>query len=435
MAKKKITVNMESTVKATKLSEVPILETKTLDLSLIDFNPLNAHGRHDTPEMIDELAKELKEVGLVHNIVVYPYKNDNGEDRYMLVSGERRTKAYKKMLMPTINASIIKKPAKRSDEFKLIISANEAVRKSTVEEKLNLISEYKDLVESELKNGSFDDYDATELKAYIVDAFGVSERQADKYILINDALSPELTEMLKEEKIDINLASSIAALSEQGQNYSLSILQSDEIKTEEDFDIAKKLTANFAKEVKKATRAHTSNSAKTGIEYREKTLPVLKSDLKKEEAQLSELKRELENIPESEQDYIDKKTEIAEKEKNVEKINAKIIKGEKELLRYKEEVASNYRKIEDATQELYNIATATLKNKGIEPANKDDDSNANTPNYEELLAKEIKKASNAINNLVYLIATNENMVDSIDCEDVDDMLDKLKAIAKQCKTK
>ena len=48
---------------------------------------------------IDELAAQIKEQGLLEAITVVPYKNDaNGEERYLLVNGERRYRALMKLI-------------------------------------------------------------------------------------------------------------------------------------------------------------------------------------------------------------------------------------------------------------------------------------------------------------------------------------------------
>ena len=59
----------------------------------IEFNPKNTRfNDEDTEEEIEDLAENIKLYGLFHPIGVFPRGN-----KYMLFSGERRTKAFKKL--------------------------------------------------------------------------------------------------------------------------------------------------------------------------------------------------------------------------------------------------------------------------------------------------------------------------------------------------
>lgn len=68
----------------------------------IEFNPNNTRFREkDTDESISELAKSIDDYGLLTPIIVYKHGS-----KYMLISGERRTRACMKLNLRTIDALI-----------------------------------------------------------------------------------------------------------------------------------------------------------------------------------------------------------------------------------------------------------------------------------------------------------------------------------------
>ena len=69
--------------------------TEVINLDMIRENENNAVYRAiDTDESIEKLAESIKLSGLIHNIAVSKKKED-GKPYYLLLSGERRLKAYK----------------------------------------------------------------------------------------------------------------------------------------------------------------------------------------------------------------------------------------------------------------------------------------------------------------------------------------------------
>lgn len=75
---------------------------KDIPVEDIVFNPNNTiFSKMDTDETISELAKSIEDRGLLTPITVFKYG-----DKYMLISGERRTKAYMLLNRRTIPANI-----------------------------------------------------------------------------------------------------------------------------------------------------------------------------------------------------------------------------------------------------------------------------------------------------------------------------------------
>ena len=69
--------------------------TEIIDIDLIRENENNAVYRNiDTEESIEKLAESIKLSGLIHNIAVSKHKEE-GKTYYLLLSGDRRLKAYR----------------------------------------------------------------------------------------------------------------------------------------------------------------------------------------------------------------------------------------------------------------------------------------------------------------------------------------------------
>lgn len=81
------------------------VDSKIMDICIDDIrlNPDNAiFVENDTEEDINNLAYDIEKNGLLHNLVVFEVMEKNAEGRgekraYMLLSGERRYKAIKKL--------------------------------------------------------------------------------------------------------------------------------------------------------------------------------------------------------------------------------------------------------------------------------------------------------------------------------------------------
>ena len=77
-------------------------DVKNIPIEDIEFNPKNTRfNDDDTDEEIEELAENIELYGLFHPVAVFPHGN-----KYMLFSGERRTKAYIKLKRREIPAMI-----------------------------------------------------------------------------------------------------------------------------------------------------------------------------------------------------------------------------------------------------------------------------------------------------------------------------------------
>lgn len=185
--------------------------TEMIPISSIIMNEDNVFSANDTDEEIQSLAENIKENGLIHNITVA----ETAPDQYLLISGERRTKAMKYLGRDTIKANI-KSGLSEFEILKLLFFANSETREYTTEEKIHIINDFKE----KIKRFSIDDKaSVSAFNSYVSEAFNIHPRQASKLISISSELSEGLKELLFSDTIDINTAAAFAQLPEDYQNY------------------------------------------------------------------------------------------------------------------------------------------------------------------------------------------------------------------------
>lgn len=213
--------------------EQELIKYEFIPLSAIDLNPDNVFAVTDTEEEIAEFAEKLKaENGTLHNIVVKP----NGEGRYMIISGERRVRAYKLLKKETIFAQI-RPEGSWIDDFKLICCANTDTRKYTNERCDNIVREIKE----KLAKYCPDENNRKTLLSMVQGAFGVSQVQAYKYINVSEDLIDSLKQLYFEEVFGINEAVLYSGLTQEAQDRIYEIYG--------EYDNAKEIAQNYAKKV------------------------------------------------------------------------------------------------------------------------------------------------------------------------------------------
>lgn len=223
-----------------------IERTEIIPIDSIVINKDNIFSSNDTEESIAELAENIEENGMLHNIVVAEIE----PDRYLLISGERRTKALKLLGRDKIKATI-RSNLSELDILKMLFFANSETREYTTEEKIQIIENY--LVKLKQFESTSEKEAAKKFREYVSQAFNINERQASKLITITSELSYSLKEILYSDVIDINTAASLAQLPSEYQNYSADIINRALQKNDSDSQNKKYATMvvlNFAKQAK-----------------------------------------------------------------------------------------------------------------------------------------------------------------------------------------
>lgn len=276
--------------------------TNFIPIDSIIFNEDNVFNLDDSKESIEELAQNIEENGLLHNIVVVEVENN----KYLLISGERRTRAMKTLGKETIKATI-KKDLSELEVLKMLFFANSETREYSVEEKLNIIKGFTEKLKK-FENTSEKEA-AQKFRQYVAQAFNVSERQAYKLISISSELIDPLKKLLFDDVIGINAAASLAQLPIEYQDYALKIVQVASENGDKKFVEAQ--AEDFAKRTKNIISKSNTSLAKQNtsrIYYDTKLLQA-----KEELAKVSDLDDSQENA--------EKKSSV---EKNISKYTTKL---------------------------------------------------------------------------------------------------------------
>ena len=360
--------------------QMKVEKTALVPLDLIDFNEDNIFNQFDSDDNIEELAKNIEDNGLLHNIVVV----EKEDGRYLLISGERRTKAFKFLNRQSIRANIIA-PQKPLDIAKKMFFANTEIRQYTLEEKLKIIKDYGELV---LKYDDGENKEAVEqFREAIAQAFGVSERQAIKLITISEELCPELTDLLCNEKMDINTAAILAQLPLECQMQAIEIFNGVDGDDPVSKRYAKDLALRYAQQAKNImskNRTQRSRFKASNI-YHEQKLAQVEEELQSVEKEISEngateelikRKEELEAQVENHQTHLSGVT------------NEQAILAQKEIAEIKKIYESNFFKAESG------------------PSEKDKDKTGKIAQQNKI-TKEVKNMENTLNKLLDMFPSEE----------------------------
>ncbi len=133
------------------------------ELSINDIKPnLNQPRSYFDDNSIKELAKSIKEQGLLMPILVKKDKNSINKKSFIIIAGERRWRACKSLKMKTINAIVIKNTSEKSDALAAIIENVQREDLTVLEEAIaydKLIKNYKmkheDIAKSTGKSRSY----------------------------------------------------------------------------------------------------------------------------------------------------------------------------------------------------------------------------------------------------------------------------------------
>lgn len=204
----------------TEESNKSIEETNYIPINSIVFNDDNIFNKYDSDESIAELAENIKENGLLHNIVVAEIE----PHKYLLISGERRTKAMLHLGEDKIRATV-KKGLSDLETLKMLFFANSETREYTTEEKVQIIEGFMNKLR-EYENGSEKDAVA-KFKEYVAQAFHINERQAYRLISITTDLIEPLKQLLFADTITVEAAASLAQLPEVYQVSAADIINSN----------------------------------------------------------------------------------------------------------------------------------------------------------------------------------------------------------------
>ena len=343
--------------------------TEMIPISSIIMNDDNVFSANDTEEEIQSLAENIKENGLIHNITVA----ETAPDQYLLISGERRTKAMKYLGRDTIKANI-KSGLSEFEIMKLLFFANSETREYSTEEKINIINQFKEKIQ---KISIADKASVKAFNAYVSEAFNINSRQASKLISISSELSEPLKKLLFSDAIDINTAAAFAQLPEDYQSYAADIIASG---SKSDIKEAVQRALDFTKlsknMISKSNVALSKN--KTSYAYYSKRLDSTKEKIPQLTIMLTQ-----EGI--NENDIL----------KQISDLNDSVIKYKKVLDELESEKNSVLQLQKTEVSQLYKDISKKKKKDLFKPDDK------------EIISKEARKIESAVKKLLKLDYSSE----------------------------
>lgn len=375
--------------------------TDIIPIDSIIINQDNIFNLNDSEDSIIELAENIKENGLLHNIVVAEIE----PNKYLLISGERRTRAFKYLGRDKIKATI-KHGLSKLEILKMLFFANSETREYSTEEKVQIIEgfmiklkEFEDTSEREA---------AKKFKEYVAQAFRVSERQAHKLISITSELILPLKELLFDDAIDINTAAALAQLPSDYQQYAIEIIKSISAEDELAVDSEKKKYAvssalDFAKRAKNVISKTNTSLAK------DRTSHVYYS------GRLAQTQNELEKLAEelasanSENERSDLMARRDKAEKDIAKYNAELQQLDKNIDVEKQKQNSEVEKV--YTNTIFSVG------KGLDDVHKD---KSGKIAQSKKIAKEIQAIDLSIKKLL-------NMKPSEELTEIQSLMEKYKS--------
>lgn len=341
----------------TKLEEPSVsmpFNFKFIARDQIEFNSNNNFAQKD----IDKLADSILHLGLIHNLEA---TYDEEKDKYILDSGERRTRALDLLferfsedniqnepdnLIALFNKNIsgfkkgypvnVKRSSEETSKLDMIdaelrlIAANIEVRDEDSVKKLEHIAKYKSLLQQ--KNELLPEDSQININAYIAEKEEISERQVRKY---NNVLSliPELQELFKTGEVTLSDSPSLAKLTESEQLEIANLIASGQKLNAKEYQILKDKSEELklviseqTEQIKKAEEEKKEINSKFNLE-----IERLKQDLSKEPSDNS--KELQEKIRASEEKY---KTALEDKEKALKEQDQKIAELNSQLKEKKE---------------------------------------------------------------------------------------------------
>lgn len=289
--------------------------TDIIPIDSIVFNQDNIFNIDDSQESIKELAENIKENGLLHNIVVV----ETEPKKYLLISGERRTKAMQFLGEDKIRATV-KKNLSELEILKMLFFANSETREYSIEEKVQIIEGFQAKIKK--FESTSEKEAAIKFREYVAQAFNVSDRQAYKLISITSELIAPLKELLFDETIDTNTAAALAQLPEDYQIYATDIIKAKDDSDEKKYAIEQ--TLDFAKRAK-----NIISKTNTSLAKRKTKRMYYNGRLAQTEEELASLVEEIKAAGEDEtlelaQDKIKLEKNIANIKANLEQLNKEI---------------------------------------------------------------------------------------------------------------
>ncbi|MCC0699423.1 ParB N-terminal domain-containing protein [Clostridioides sp. ZZV15-6383] len=338
--------NIKNEVQKVELKEQEQFKIEPIHIDNIIRNEKNFYEIVD----IETLANDIKENGLHHNIVVR--KKD---DKYELLSGERRYQAHR-LLVEQGYKQYIFIPCKIEnlddiDSEIVLIQSNAQSRELTEIEKLKQVERLTELHSLKKKK------DGTKgtIRGFVAKDIGLKPTQVQRYTTINQKLIPKLKELIETEELTIANASEFATLTEEQQNLvydliknKIDITKSEANRIKKQFKEVEEEKELLSKEYSEKIKLLENENKEKDIKLKDATENINKKILevreemegkseKEQEAYIDELKKFEDEKKALEIQYKDEKNELENALENLKKENEKIISQVEKEVKIKSE--------------------------------------------------------------------------------------------------
>jgi len=170
---------------------------------------------------IEDLAEDIKENGLSHNLLVRPLKGD----KFEIISGERRYEAFKLLGRKTAPCKVVEELKGNDIDTEIVmINTNAKTRQLSDLETAEAIKRLENLYKEKKKLG-------LNIKGRIRDNIaadiGISGRNVERLNRLNK-LIPGLKKALSEDKISTNAVEQFASMDEDAQKIMLKLIKNGE---------------------------------------------------------------------------------------------------------------------------------------------------------------------------------------------------------------
>lgn len=179
-----------------EISKISHSEMVPMDLIYpSEYNPYNEFDNDNDGEIIKQLADSIAVQGLIEPIVL----NKISEDKYIILSGERRFKAVSLLNWRSVNAQVYDNLDKTTANL-ILHTSNLEVREYSSGQKLVFFKDVKTLLEEMKSSRKL----TGGMQKAIANMLHVNERQVRKYERICNELSEDEQEQIINNEISIN---------------------------------------------------------------------------------------------------------------------------------------------------------------------------------------------------------------------------------------
>ncbi|MGO5085842.1 ParB/RepB/Spo0J family partition protein [Oscillospiraceae bacterium LCP25S3_F9] len=238
---------------AKEINKISHSETVKLDLIFpSEYNPYNEFDEVNDNEIVKQLADSILVQGLIEPIVL----NKVNDDRYIILSGERRFKAVSLLGWKAVNAQVYDNLDNTTAQL-VLHSSNLEVREYTSGQKLVFYKDVKGLLAKMKDEGKI----SGGLQKAIANMLHINDRQVRKYERICSELSEQEQKQIIDNKVSINDGYKLAQQRKNENKKSCEVQQQRLIEPTEKEDTEDKIKSSEVKQLEQTNSFDEENTS------------------------------------------------------------------------------------------------------------------------------------------------------------------------------